>query len=91
MARLYGSGARTGSSRHRDPLPARSDTGRAEQCRDRNRRTVPINIEELTIPVEEDVSGACEILGLDPLYRANQGRFIAFVPERETARALEIL
>jgi hydrogenase expression/formation protein HypE len=41
--------------------------------------------------VREDASGAREILGLDPFYLANQGLFIAFVPERETARALRIL
>jgi hydrogenase expression/formation protein HypE len=37
------------------------------------------------------VRGACEVLGLDPLYVANEGRFAAFVPEAEAARALEIL
>ena len=31
------------------------------------------------IPVREDVAGACEILGLDPLYLANEGRFAAFM------------
>lgn len=50
-----------------------------------------ISIDELAIPVREDVAGACEILGLDPLYLANEGRFIAIVPEHETARALDIL
>jgi hydrogenase expression/formation protein HypE len=52
---------------------------------------VRISIEELAVPVPEDVAGACEILGLDPLYLANEGRFAAFVPERETARALQVL
>jgi hydrogenase expression/formation protein HypE len=52
---------------------------------------VRVRIEEMLIPVREDVSGACEILGLDPLYLANEGRFIAIVPEHETARALDIL
>ena len=52
---------------------------------------VHISIDELTIPVREDVAGACEILGLDPLYLANEGRFVAIVPEHETARALDIL
>jgi len=37
------------------------------------------------------VRGACEILGLDPLYVANEGRFVAFVPEREADRALKVL
>jgi hydrogenase expression/formation protein HypE len=50
-----------------------------------------ISIDELAIPVREDVTGACEILGLDPLYLANEGRFIAIVPEHDVARALDIL
>ena len=50
---------------------------------------VNIRIEERAIPVREDVQGACEILGFDPLYVANEGRFVAFVPE--AARALDIL
>jgi len=50
-----------------------------------------ISIDELSVPVREDVAGACEILGLDPLYLANEGRFIAIVPEHETAQALDIL
>ena len=52
---------------------------------------VRISIEEMAVPVREDVAGACEILGLDPLYLANEGRFIAIVPEHATASALEIL
>jgi hydrogenase expression/formation protein HypE len=50
-----------------------------------------IAIEEREIPVREDVRGACEILGLDPLYVANEGRFIAFVPESDLRRTLQIL
>ena len=41
--------------------------------------------------MREDVRGACEILGFDPLYVANEGRFAAFVPGREAEQALEIL
>jgi hydrogenase expression/formation protein HypE len=52
---------------------------------------VRISIDELSVPVREDVGGACEILGLDPLYLANEGRFIAVVPEHESARALAVL
>ncbi len=48
-------------------------------------------VEEAGIAVEENVNGACEILGLDPLYLANEGRFVAFVPAAETDRALDIL
>jgi hydrogenase expression/formation protein HypE len=37
-------------------------------------------VRETAIPVNETVRGACEILGLDPLYVANEGRFAVFVP-----------
>lgn len=50
-----------------------------------------INIEETAVPVIEPVRGACEMLGFDPLYVANEGRFIAFVPAHDQARALEVL
>ena len=50
-----------------------------------------IHVEEKFIPVREDVRAACEILGLDPLQVACEGRFAAFVPEREAERALEIM
>jgi hydrogenase expression/formation protein HypE len=52
---------------------------------------VQVDIEESAVPVEDAVSGACEILGLDPLYVANEGRFVAFVPAGEGDRALEVL
>jgi hydrogenase expression/formation protein HypE len=50
-----------------------------------------IEIDETQIAVPENVEGACEILGFDPLYLANEGRFVAFVPEKHADRALEIL
>ncbi|MCE0522589.1 MAG: hydrogenase expression/formation protein HypE [Methylacidiphilales bacterium] len=37
-------------------------------------------IEEARIPISEEVKGACEILGLDPLYVANEGKLLAIVP-----------
>jgi hydrogenase expression/formation protein HypE len=40
---------------------------------------VGIEIEESAIPVREAVRGACELLGLDPLYVANEGKLIAMV------------
>jgi hydrogenase expression/formation protein HypE len=43
-------------------------------------RLVGLDVEEAQVPVAEPVKGACEILGLDPLYVANEGRFVAFVP-----------
>jgi hydrogenase expression/formation protein HypE len=50
-----------------------------------------ISVDERQIPVREDVQGACEILGLDPSYVANEGRFVAFVPASEAAQALGIM
>ena len=35
--------------------------------------------------------GACEILGFDPMYVANEGRFVAFVPDADADRAVEVL
>ncbi|MGC9502169.1 hydrogenase expression/formation protein HypE [Baaleninema sp.] len=52
---------------------------------------VGIHIDERAITVREDVQGACEILGFDPLYLANEGRFVTFVPESDVDRALAIL
>jgi hydrogenase expression/formation protein HypE len=50
-----------------------------------------MQIEENAIPVREDVQGACEILGFDPLYVANEGRFVAFIAPSDADRALTIL
>ncbi|NET39018.1 MAG: hydrogenase expression/formation protein HypE [Cyanothece sp. SIO1E1] len=52
---------------------------------------VMIEIDESCIAVREDVQGACEILGFDPLYVANEGRFIAFVAPTDAEAALAIL
>jgi hydrogenase expression/formation protein HypE len=52
---------------------------------------VRVDVEESTIPVGDAVAGACELLGLDPLYVANEGRFVAFVADEDTDRAVEIL
>jgi len=49
---------------------------------------VEIRIEEGAVPVSEAVAGACELLGLDPLHVANEGRMIAIVPEAHADRAL---
>jgi len=53
--------------------------------------SVGLTIDERRIPVREDVRGACEILGFDPLYVANEGRFVAFVPASQADRALDVL
>ncbi len=48
---------------------------------------VCIRLDEAAIPIREDVRGACEILGLDPLYLANEGKLVAVVP-RDRADAV---
>ena len=50
-----------------------------------------IELDEAAIPVCRPVRGACELLGLDPLYVANEGRLVAFVPAAAADRALQIL
>jgi hydrogenase expression/formation protein HypE len=50
-----------------------------------------IQIEESKIAVRQDVAGACEMLGFDPLYLANEGRYIAFVGADQVDHALEVM
>lgn len=54
-------------------------------------RNICIKLEETLIPVDETVQSACEILGLDPLYVANEGRFAVFVPAAQANAALEVM
>lgn len=50
-----------------------------------------ITINENFIAVKEEVQGACEILGFDPIYVANEGRFVAFIPQKDVPKTLAIL
>jgi hydrogenase expression/formation protein HypE len=52
---------------------------------------VAIDVEEAAVPVADAVAGACELLGLDPLYVACEGRMVAFVPSADAERALAVL
>lgn len=52
---------------------------------------VAIEVEETAVPVADAVAGACELLGLDPFYVACEGRMVAFIPDQEADRALEVL
>ncbi len=54
-------------------------------------RRVGMRLEESLIPVDPVVRGACEILGFDPLYVANEGRFLAIVPGRQAGCAVQAL
>lgn len=50
-----------------------------------------IALDEAAIPVRQEVAAACELLGLDPLHVANEGRFVAFVAPEDADRAVAIL
>lgn len=52
---------------------------------------VGIRIDENKIPISEPVRGACEILGLDPLYVANEGKLLAFVSPSDANRILSAM
>jgi len=56
-----------------------------------SRSRVGIVLEEAEIPVRESVRGTCEMLGLDPLYLANEGKLIAICPPEEAERILETM
>ncbi len=63
----------------------------ATLCEIATRRRVGIEVDESAIPVRAPVRGACEILGLDPLHVANEGKLVAFVPEEQAEAALAAL
>lgn len=48
-------------------------------------------IEEEDIPVRKDVRGVCEILGIDPLFLANEGKMVLFCPAEEADRVLKTM
>ncbi len=50
-----------------------------------------IELEEKTVPVRPAVQAACELLGLDPLYCANEGKMLAVVPAERAEAALQAL
>lgn len=52
---------------------------------------VGMTLLETAIPVRAEVRGACEILGLDPLYVANEGKLIAVVPRHRADLLLEVM
>jgi len=52
---------------------------------------VSIRIEEEKIPVREEVLAACEMLGFDPLYVANEGKIVAIVPAKDADKILKVM
>jgi hydrogenase expression/formation protein HypE len=72
----------------RDPTRGGLATSLNELARDCGLGVV---IEEDAVPVRDEVRGACELLGLDPLHIANEGQLVAVVSEGAAARALDAL
>lgn len=52
---------------------------------------IAIEIDEGATPLRDEVRGFCEILGLDPLYLANEGKIVVIAPQEEAAQALEAM
>jgi hydrogenase expression/formation protein HypE len=55
------------------------------------RSNVGIKVEENKIPINKAVLAACELLGLDPLYIANEGKLVAVVPAKEASAILAVM
>lgn len=72
----------------RDPTRGGLATTLVEIARQSN---VTIQLHEEDLPIDRPVRMACELLGLDPLYMANEGKMIVFVPEKFKEHALEVL
>jgi hydrogenase expression/formation protein HypE len=56
-----------------------------------HRAGVGVIVDEECVPIRQAVRGACEILGLDPLHIANEGKLIAIVPADEADAALDAM
>ena len=54
-------------------------------------RQVELVVVEENIPIADEVKGACEILGLDPLYVANEGKLLAFVHPDHAEKVLQAM
>ncbi len=66
--------------------------GLATVCNEIARQSgVGIELDEETIPVTDSVRGACELLGFDPLYVANEGVLVAFLPGEDALPVLEVM
>ncbi|MGA8372397.1 MAG: hydrogenase expression/formation protein HypE [Acidimicrobiales bacterium] len=66
--------------------------GVATVCNELARATnLAVVLDEALLPVDPAVNGACDILGIDPLYVANEGKFVAVVGPDEAATALDAM
>ncbi len=72
--------------------PARMRGGVGTVCNELARDcNLTVVLDELALPVRPAVAAACELLGIDPLYVANEGKFVAVVAPAEEAAALAAL
>ncbi len=69
----------------RDPTRGGVATALAEIAR---RSRVGMVLDERAVPVRDPVRGVCELLGLDPLYVANEGKLLAIVPGADAERVV---
>lgn len=72
----------------RDPTRGGLATTLVEICEDFH---VNVELDEAAIPVRKDVQGACDILGFDPLYLANEGKVVIIVDSNFAEKTIEIM
>jgi len=72
----------------RDPTRGGVATSLCELCEG---RSWSVTLDEPSLPLNPAVTGLSEILGLDPLYSANEGKFLAVIPQESVAAALALL
>lgn len=72
----------------RDPTRGGVATTLVEICEDFQ---VSMEINEVNLPVKPEVEGACDILGFDPLYLANEGKLLVVVAKEDEATVLEVM
>lgn len=72
----------------RDPTRGGLATTLVEICEDFN---VVMEIDETILPIKREVQGACDLLGFEPIYIANEGKVIFIVDKKDEEKVLEIL
>ncbi|WP_245680543.1 hydrogenase expression/formation protein HypE [Bacillus marinisedimentorum] len=70
----------------RDPTRGGLATALTELCEDFR---MTVELDESTVPIRNDVRGACDLLGFDPLYLANEGKVVLIADEKDCDRILE--
>ncbi len=60
-------------------------------CEITQKHKIGIALDESRIPIKESVRGLCEVFGFDPLYVANEGKFVIIAPKKDANKILELL